>query len=129
VIDRFIGIPYEPKGKSFAGADCVGLVELFNKEALGRKIPDFSQLYLDPRDYKSLDGLIDSEKRHFDTISEPTFGDTILFRIGSYACHLGIYIDEQIFLHSHEGHDSAIERLDSLSWSKRILGFYRIRSI
>jgi cell wall-associated NlpC family hydrolase len=129
MIDKFIGIPYEHKGKSFAGADCVGLVELFNKEVLGRSIPDFSDLYLDPSEYRYHNIVIESQKSLFEPISEPTFGDIILFRIGAYACHLGIFIDESTFLHSHQGHDSAIQRIDSHSWSKRIIGFFRLRGI
>jgi cell wall-associated NlpC family hydrolase len=111
------------------GADCLGLVKLFNKHILDNHFPDFTELYSDPNDLVLLDHRVAEQKRRFEAISEPTFGDIILFRIGAYACHLGIYIDESTFLHSHYGHDSAIDRLDSHKWAARISGFYRVSGI
>jgi cell wall-associated NlpC family hydrolase len=124
-----IGIPYKVHGSDVDGADCLGLVKLFNKKILNINFPDFTELYRDPNDLVLLDSRVAEQKRRFDAITEPTFGDIILFRIGAYACHLGIYIDESTFLHSHFGHDSAIDRLDSHKWTTRISGFYRVSNI
>jgi cell wall-associated NlpC family hydrolase len=124
-ISKFIGIPYKPKGSSWDGVDCLGLVGLFHKEVNGLLLPDWSSLYSNPRDFAKSNQLICQEKSAFIAIHSPRQGDIITLRIGQWTCHLGIWIDESTMLHSLDGHDSAIERLDSPSWKHRINGFYR----
>jgi cell wall-associated NlpC family hydrolase len=124
-LSKFIGIPYKPKGRSWDGVDCLGLVGLFHKEVNGIDFPDWSMVYSDPNDFARSSQLISQEKSAFIAIHTPRQGDIITLRFGQFICHLGLWIDGSTFLHSLEGHDSAIERLDSPSWKHRINGFYR----
>lgn len=124
-LSRFIGIPYQPRGRSWEGVDCYGLALLFHQSVNGITIPGVSEIYSDPTQFKSINALIQKEKSQFIAVENPLFGDIITLRISHFVAHLGIYIDESTMLHSLEGHDSAIERLDSHSWKHRIAGYYR----
>ena len=123
-LNDLIGIPYQTHGRDESGIDCLGLVILFYRKH-GINLPDYLDLYQDTRNFELLNQHIDDNKGKFERVSAPRFGDIVLMRIGRFACHLGIYINESTFLHAHDGRESAIDRTDSYVWRERIVGYYR----
>ena len=128
-LSKYIGIPHKIRGREWDGLDCWGLVHMFYKTELGIELPNYSDLYDEPRDEKQVSSLVDVEKRTFECISKPEPFAIMLMSFRQLTCHIGIVIDENHFLHSLDGHESAIERLDSPTWKHRIRGFYRTRNL
>lgn len=117
-IAKYIGVPYENKGRSFAGADCYGLYMLFNKEELHKDIPEYG--YTHAEDKTSVHIAITHNAKKWHEVTEPEAGDLILFRIGGHIIHCGVYLDSQTFLHCLRGRDATIEDLSSVTWTNRI---------
>jgi cell wall-associated NlpC family hydrolase len=128
-IGNLVGIPYLLHGDDFDGCDCIGLVKLFYREILGKDFPDFTGFYSNPRDFESLDSLIEVKKTLFKQVTQPVFGDIILYRLGAFSCHVGIFLNDAEFIHAHEGHFSAVERIDSIGWRSRVIGHFRLCGI
>jgi cell wall-associated NlpC family hydrolase len=92
-ISRYIGIPHRVRGRDESALDCWGLIHLFYKNELGIELPDYSDLYDEPRDVKQVEALVDIEKRRFECISKPEPFAIILMSFRHQICHLGIVID------------------------------------
>jgi cell wall-associated NlpC family hydrolase len=129
IVGDLVGIPYVLHGDDFDGCDCIGLVKLFHREILKIDFPDFTGFYKNPRDFQALDRLIEDKKSLFKQVTEPVFGDIIVYRLGAFSCHTGIFLNDAEFIHAHEGHFSAIERIDSIGWRSRIIGYFRVCGI
>lgn len=117
----FIGIPYRPLGRDKSGTDCWGLVSLYYRAALGIELPDYT--YLNTRDsiFSAILGNLSAWE-----LREPIeANDVLLFRIFGIPYHVGIYLGDGDFLHSFNGTESCIERLNSINWKPRLLGAYR----
>lgn len=51
--------------------------------------------------------------------------DVILFSVLGFVSHVGLYINDGLFLHCMKGRHTAIERLDSDQWANRYYGAVR----
>lgn len=119
-ITPYIGLPYEPRKM-----DCWQLIRKFAKEQLGIEYPDF--LYDVENITAQSENHIKSETtlgKRWKKVDQPTLGDVIIFRIRGIACHCGIYIGENNFLHTLKGRESSYESLDS-PWNQSVVAFYR----
>lgn len=127
-IEEYIGIPYQEFGRSKAGVDCWGLVQVL-VGSLGFNLPDYLD-YESVMEFKELDELINKYKHRFEEIefSERQFGDIIVFRILGLACHVGFVVDNLRMVHTLEGCDSALERYDRIIWKKRVDGIFRCKN-
>ena len=123
-LEKYIGLPYQENGRTWQGVDCWGLARLYYKEELNIDLPDYSSLYTGSWD-SNLSDIIDQQKEGWHKVTSPIKNDLCLFNIYGEPVHIGIYIGENKFLHARDGHDSVIESLGSLQWSKRLEGTYR----
>lgn len=125
--NQYIGIPYLSRGDSFRGADCFGLLKLIYLHELGIEFPEYE--YTDAKDIEGNAPIIQREKSKWKKIPnlEICSFDVVSFRIAGVEAHLGVVIDstEKLAVHTLANHDSALIRLDSAQWEKRIAGFYR----
>lgn len=124
--NSFVGIPFQPLGRSHNGVDCYGLAVLVYRAA-GIEIPGYDKKYSHPDDI-TLPALIMSESAALwsrVTPVEPL--DLITLRVAGLPWHIGINIDGRHMLHAQSGQNSRIEKLDSSQWSHRILGYWRYR--
>lgn len=124
-ISDLIGIPYKSHGREKEGSDCWGILYLFYKTILNIEIPRYEIGYKDADDFESVSYKINSHLNEWKEVKSPVFGDVVLFNIAGKTVHAGVYLNESEFLHSLSGHNSAIDRLDSFAWRKRISAYYR----
>lgn len=124
---QLIGIRYLDKGRDPAvGLDCWGLFREFYRLFMGIQLPSFSDVYEDAFDHAAMAKAIDDNAPSaWVRVTEPQFGDGVRMRIEGNACHVGVYLGNDQMLHTQIGHDSAIDRVDSVRWKNRIVGYYR----
>jgi hypothetical protein len=122
--DNYIGLPYKENGRDDSGIDCWGLARKFYKDELAIDLPSYVDLYTGSED-PVLPSTINYYKDSWSRVEHPQTGDLCLFKILGEPSHIGIYIGDAKFLHSREGKDSVIERLDNPKWFNRLEGYYR----
>ena len=49
----------------------------------------------------------------------------IMMNIAGHPVHIGLCLDETYMIHTLRGHNSAIEKHNSIKWKRRIEGFYK----
>jgi cell wall-associated NlpC family hydrolase len=123
-VNRYLGIPYLPKGRTLEACDCWGLCLLFGKNELGIEYPEFMydfDSYID-----EAVGLIKSETAlggRWKSVDEFIPGDILIFRVRGQLVHCGVYIGNGDFLHTLKGRLSCVENL--CEWKLRFTGAYR----
>lgn len=113
-IEEFIGLPYDEY-------DCFKLTRLVYKKINNLDLPE--HFYSDPLDHFHVSQVVSLHKWRYKKVQKPKLGDIILLRVYGVPSHLGIYIDQNRFLHTQKQTGSIVDRLDK--WEKRIVGFYR----
>ena len=125
-LSEFIGIQYTNRGRSIeTGFDCMGLAYEVSKEVYGKVLPELVYQYKDSESYEEMYRSFETSISRYIRVDLPSVGDLIVFRICGFACHVGIYIGGERFIHSLKGHNSGIESLGSAIWRNRIEGYYR----
>lgn len=115
---NLVGIPYEEK-------DCWKLVKDFYSQIFKVSL---NHIYDGPpQDRPTTRNLISSNRGEFVKTDSPKFGDIILFNILGIESHIGVFLEEDKFLHSSKRIGSAIERVTK--WEKNITGFYTLGEI
>jgi hypothetical protein len=122
--DNYIGLPYKENGRDDTGLDCWGLARKFYKQELGIELPSYAELYDGSYDPK-LPQTVNYYKDSWTRVQSPQAGDLCVFNILGEPTHIAVYIGNEKFLHSREGKDSVIERLDNPKWANRLEGYYR----
>ena len=120
----YIGIPYAERGRSFEAVDCFGLVCIMYRD-MGITVPDYLDFYTTSSDVESVADAINKNKAHWRKVEAPGVGDVLVFNIMGFPCHVGVYVGQGDFIHSFRGTAVCVERLDSLSWSRRLSEAYR----
>lgn len=115
-IRKYIGVPYKK-------LDCWGLAQTFYDEVMGYKLPTYYTVR--PYEDEEINNEIYKYIPQFQIIERPTTGDLILLRVTSLPCHIGIYLNEEIFLHTTKTTGAIVDKLDR--WNKRIEGFYKVK--
>jgi cell wall-associated NlpC family hydrolase len=130
--NKYLGIPWLHRARSIeqGGLDCYGLVRHFYRNEYGIDIPKWEILHCHNGMKATQDIAIENNlytDNPFIKVDIPQEGDLILFNILGFPIHVGIYIDNNSFLHSRrEDYNSEIVKLDK--WRNRIDGFYRIKN-
>lgn len=127
-MDRFVGIPYVPHGRDYAGADCWGILFLYYRDVLGTPVPAYSA-EMDAREFKhgAIAPLIAEEREKlWQRVDTPQPGDGVLMRAGRHDSHVGVFLGQGRMLHSEGPHPSVIDRIGDMRWRSRITGFYRL---
>jgi cell wall-associated NlpC family hydrolase len=131
----YVGIPYRTLGRDrggpagLAGLDCWGLVRLVYADRLGVDLPAYNGRGFSGRDSVPGVAALVADARHASWREVPEGeampSDLVLLRVHGQPVHVGVLVAPRLMLHSLAGHDSAVERLDSLMWSRRVIGYGR----
>lgn len=121
--NKYIGIPYQDKGRSHSGVDCWGLAKLVYEEEFKINLPSFATEYSND-DPDRIGELISQYTEGWEPSDTPVSGTLVLFRILGVDSHIGIMVNETQFIHSREGKDVVIESIASGTWKHRVSGFY-----
>ncbi len=117
---KYIGLPYVPRE-----LDCWQLIRKFVRQELGQEYPDF---FYDAETLNEMSAehiqLETSSGSRWRSVGEPTLGDVLIFRLRGKACHTGVYVFNNNFLHTLAGRASAYEPLDGY-WKQALVGIYR----
>ena len=124
-LTRYIGIPYSSKGRSFESLDCYGLVFVFYREELGIDVPDYLDSYESATSRASVSTAIRDNLPNWKPVVAMEYGDLLVFDILGLPIHVGVYLGDNQFLHAFQRTDSCIERLNSITWSRRLVGAFR----
>lgn len=133
--DRFIGVPFTPKGSGFDGCDCWGLCRLVLREEFGVHVADLAVDYPDLEDFRVLEKsamaeqsrpLIWTPVEHEDTAP----GDVCLLRLAGYPIHCGIMIGGNRMLHIFDTIAAFhVDISPGKIWQRRIMGIYRHKEL
>ena len=121
--NKYIGIPYQEKGRSLEGADCWGLSRLIYKNEFDIDLPSFSDNYAH-EDTERIAELMIQYREGWEETNTYKSGDMILFRVLGHVSHIGVMINDTQFIHSRQGQDAAIDSLSTSRWTHRIAGVY-----
>ena len=127
--DKYLNIPYKPKGRSMQGLDCWGLVQAIYSKELFVVLPGFLEDY-DDISRSQVSTAISKNMRDWFEVEkgqEQAF-DVVVLNIRGLPTHVGVLVDPEKKLFIHVSPDSfvTIERLDSKKWYNRILAFMRL---
>ena len=122
---RWIGLPFEERGRGPAAFDCWGLVRAVLLEQRAVELPRYDE-YESTQDAGAVAGVVAAARPRFDRVETPAEGDLVLFRVAGNAQHVGVCVDATWFLHARRGIGSALERWDVPTWAPRVEGFYRV---
>lgn len=106
--NKYIGIPYEFRGRTKDGADCYGLVEIIQREVFGVDLPNSDTVDIPLGDLQEGDMVRMTE----------LFGGRILNR------HCGIITGDKHILHTAESVGSFNEKISKVR--HKIKGGYRV---
>lgn len=121
-------VRYEHRGISRNGCDCTGLIIGALKE-LGYLKNYKLRIY--PPDWNLhafADDYITKEiEKYGDKITWPDVGDVVTFHFGRCIAHVGVIIEDGLFVHCHrKGKCVKASRLGHSQWGKRVESFYRL---
>lgn len=120
----YIGIPYKERGRGRDGLDCWGLVCLMYAD-MDIDVPSYLHDYITSSDIDSVATAINKNKAHWRKVEAPDVGDVLVFNIMGFPCHVGVYVGQGDFIHSFRGTAVCVERLNSISWTRRLSEVYR----
>lgn len=128
VVKMWIGVQYEHRGITRNGCDCTGLIIGTLKE-MGylknyklRSYPPDWNLHAKADNY-----IVEEVKRVADKVMSPEIGDLVLFHFGRCVAHIGVIIENGLFVHCHrKSRKCKPSSLWNSPWTKRISDFYRL---
>lgn len=126
-VGGYVGIPFVSKGRTRDGCDCWGLFRMVAQEQFGIKgLPDYARTYAHANDRASVVGAIHRGlERGWTRSDEASPGALVVLNVMGKPWHTGVAVGGPWMLHTLENVGSALERLDSITWMRRVEGYYR----
>lgn len=127
---KYISIPFEERGRSHNGVDCWGLIFLVYRDILKIELPTYLEGYENLEDRKEISNIMSNDKHIlWEEVETPKLYDVCLFNMVRVPMHVGLCLDKISFMHSFKGNEVCIEKFNNIKWNKRIVGFYRHKSL
>ncbi len=123
--EAYVGLPYADKGRDRDGVDCWGLVRLVYAELLGLELPSHADGYVSAEELADVTRAIRGHMRPWAPVARARTLDVVLLRLVGQPAHVGVIAGRGLMMHVHAGIDVALERIDTLLWRRRIVGYYR----
>jgi len=109
----YLGTPYAYGGSTRNGIDCSGLTSTVYSSAINKQLPRST------RDQYQQGMRISKDKLQF--------GDLVFFNTtGRTPSHVGIYIEDDLFVHASVSYGVTISSLESSYYKKRFVGARRL---
>lgn len=123
----YLKIPYKFNGRAFDGVDCWGLVILFYKYHLNKKVIDLENKAENLESYSKDNFFIENYHKQWEKVINLKEYDLIFFKNSSNIVnHCGIYLSNNIFMQATSKHGITFCKINSL-WKSKIQGFYRLK--
>ncbi|MGF1844228.1 NlpC/P60 family protein [Vibrio clamense] len=110
--NKWSGTPYRLGGNSLNGVDCSAFVQEVYRSALGLALPRTTALQ--------------SERGRSIEYQQVKTGDLVFFKTSYKTRHVGIYLDNNRFMHASTSKGVIISRLDNPYWAS---AFWQIRRV
>lgn len=126
--EKYIGTPFEEKGRGPDTFDCWGLVRWVYLHDHPRKIelPSYTECYEHTNEREKLARVIvDERQKKWQKVEQPQEFDAILLRMRGVPMHVGVVTKKNHMIHCAEGINTYEESFKSLRWEKKVLGFFR----
>lgn len=130
---KYIDIPYKHAGRSFKGTDCAGLIQLIYKEEKNIVLPDnfvYDKYWYKEEDVNNNHLLNTISSYNYKVKVNPPFKvfDCLLFwnQKRTYVDHIGMFIEENKFIHTYRNSSSKIDRIEGY-WNSRLWGTFRYK--
>lgn len=104
-LSRWRGTPYEFGGLDTQGVDCSGLTYVVYRELFGTRLPRTT----------GQQGAIGRAVKRGDLAP----GDLVFFKTGVRQRHVGIYVEDNMFLHASRSSGVRLSSLDNRYWRQR----------
>jgi cell wall-associated NlpC family hydrolase len=129
----YVGLPFLPKGRTRQGVDCYGLVRLIYQEQRGIDLPSYTEDYATTTDHQEITSLLRGEvgsRWREIPVEQARSYDGLVFRIAGQPTHFGMVLEPPRFIHaistsSEQTGKVCIERWDSWTWERRLVGVVR----
>jgi hypothetical protein len=131
---NYLTIPFKDNGRDHSGCDCWGLVRLVLAEQFEMSfLPSYADTYASTLDLQAMAKVIDLVQDEWEEIERNKIqaGDVVLMRQRGLPIHLGIIVDPKnvLTLHTSPQTGPVLERMESMLWSRRVLGVYRYKKV
>lgn len=126
--NKYVGIPFEEKGRTAQACDCWGLVRLIYKNELGIDLPSYDEHYRHTNDTEMIDGHINTVyTENWSHPETPQPFDIVILKRRGIPMHVGVVTNAGNMIHCESGIGAVIERYNSIRWNygKNVVGFAR----
>lgn len=124
-VEKYVGIPFKDHGRDEHGADCYGLYRLALMREFGKLLPSYDDTYADANNSSAAAAIDTLRSLDFISLPYPEVGAAVVLRVKGLPWHIGMMVSDHFFLHVMRGINSVVERIDSMAWANRVVGFYR----
>ncbi|MBW8322661.1 MAG: C40 family peptidase [Arenimonas sp.] len=123
----YIGIPHAEFGYGPDGAHCWGLAVLVYGRELGITLPTYVGCYASLAERREIAALVEGESADpvWSLVAEPRPFDIAVFRMGRYATHVGVVVNETLVLHVQASDQAKIQNFSVAPLKDRLTGLYR----
>lgn len=124
--NKYIGIPFEEKGRTALACDCWGLVRLVYKIEKEIDLPSFDECYEHTNDVKKIDAHITNTwSSQWSHPENPEPFDLIILKRRGVPMHVGIVTKPGFMLHCERGTGTVHEKYTGMRWQNNVTGFAR----
>lgn len=129
---QYMMIPVAPGGRDRTKIDCWGLVVLIYADMLGISLPLHEEVNWKDNGPDAVVATVEADSLvdwHDVAVKDRRALDVVILRVKGTPWHVGILVDEDRFIHADVIRGICVERLESLHWKNRVIGYHRYRNV
>lgn len=130
-VRHYMNIPFLAHGRDRVGLDCWGLVCLVYREKFDIDLPAFAGVANNISDPKEVSPLFEQGRDNlWRRVDDAAPGDVVGWMAGRLIYHVGLYLDDNKFLHIQKHTESHVSEIGSFLWPRRrVAGIYRYHAL